>query len=74
MFRLHGQRNNKLALTNLKNSIIHAPILTFSYYNKQFIIRTDASKDSLDGVLLQVKDKDKLEHSVYFVNRTLEKS
>jgi len=58
----------------LKNSIIQAPILAFPDYNKQFIIRTDASKDGLGGVLLQINDEDGLEHPVHFVSRTLEKA
>ena len=58
----------------LKNSIIQAPILAFLDYNKQFIIRTDASKDGLGGVLLQISDEDGLEHPVHFVSRTLEKA
>jgi len=58
----------------LKNSIIQTPILAFPDYNEQFIIKTDASKDGLGGVLLQINEEDGLEHPVHFVSRTIEKA
>jgi len=58
----------------LKNALTNAPVLAFPDYTKQFIIRTDASFDGIGGVLLQLDEKDKLEHPIHFVSRTLTKA
>ena len=57
----------------LKNKLIEAPILTAPNYSKPFIIRTDASRDGLGGVLLQ-KNQDGIEVPIYFESRTLSNS
>ena len=54
----------------LKNKLINAPILTPPDYDKPFIIRTDASRDGLGGVLLQKNDDD-FEVPIYFESRSL---
>lgn len=57
----------------LKECLISAPILMFPDYTKRFIIRTDASRKGIGGVLLQEAD-DKLEHPIHFVSRSLSKA
>ncbi len=61
------------AFENLKYALTRAPILTPPDYSKPFIIRTDASKDGLGGVLLQINE-DKLEVPIYFESRSLSPS
>ena len=56
----------------LKENLIKAPILSFPNFDKQFIIRTDASYDVLGGVLIQ-KDNEGVEHPIFYVSRTLKK-
>lgn len=57
------------AFETLKISLTKAPILAAPDYSKPFIIRTDASRDGLGGVLLQVRDD--MEVPLYFESRTL---
>ena len=52
------KKSSLSSFDKLKYSIIQAPILAFPDYNKRFIIRTDALKDGLGGVLLQINEKD----------------
>jgi len=54
----------------LKMALVNVPILRYPDSSKQFIIRTDASRNGIGGVLLQVKEGD-LEHQIHFVSRTL---
>jgi len=54
----------------LKKRLITAPILVMPDYNKQFLIRTDASKDGVGGVLIQ-KDDLGNEKPIHFISRTL---
>ena len=60
----------------LKNELTSAPILKFPSFNKPFIIRTDASKSGIGGVLLQKgEENDDLEYPIYYyVSRSLLKS
>ena len=61
------------AFEELKNKLIQAPILTPPDFSKPFIIRTDASRDGLGGVLLQ-RDKNNLEVPIFYESRSLSKS
>jgi len=60
------------AFRELKEKLVKAPILSFPNFDKQFIIRTDASYDGLGGVLIQ-KDNEGVEHPIFYVSRTLKK-
>ena len=57
----------------LKEKLINAPILKYPDFEKEFIIRTDASYEGIGGVLLQ-KDENDVEHPVHFVSRSLTKA
>ena len=59
---------------SLKEGLINAPILKFPQFDKEFIIRTDASYDGIGGVLLQKDEETKIEHPVHYISRTLTKS
>ena len=61
------------AFEKLKKTLTMAPILVPPDYSKPFIIRTDASRDGLGGVLLQVKENS-IEVPIYFESRTLSSS
>jgi len=54
----------------LKRRLTTAPILSVPDFSKQFIIRTDASKDGIGGVLIQ-KDDNNVEKPIHFISRTL---
>ncbi len=54
----------------LKSRLISAPILSMPDFDKQFIIRSDASYSGIGGVLLQ-KDENNKEKPIHFVSRTL---
>jgi len=54
----------------LKIKLASAPILTMPNFDKQFIIRTDASYDGIGGVFLQ-KDENNIEKPTHFVSRSL---
>jgi len=60
------------AFSELKENLVKAPILSFPNFDKQFIIRTDASYDGLGDVLIQ-KDNEGVEHPIFYVSRTLKK-
>eukprot|EP00833_Pecoramyces_ruminatium_P014240 jgi/Orpsp1_1/1188272/evm.model.d7180000063560.1 len=68
-----GEEQQK-SFDNLKSALGKAPILAYPDFNKQFIIRTDACLEGIGGVLLQIDDKDGLEHPIHFISRTLSKS
>jgi len=57
----------------LKNKLIQTPLLTPPDFSKPFIIRTDASRDGLGGVLLQ-RDKNNLEVPIFYESGSLSKS
>ena len=59
-----------LAFQELKDKLTKAPILNPPDFNKPFLIRTDASRTGLGGVLLQVKN-DSTEVPICFESRTL---
>ena len=56
----------------LKIKLVHAPILISPDFDKPFIIRTDASRSGIGGVILQIEEG--IEKPLYFVSRTLNKS
>ena len=58
----------------LKEKLMNAPILKFPSFNKEFIIRTDASYDGVGGVLLQKNEETNKEHPIHYTSRTLTKS
>ena len=58
------------SFNELKNKLVSTPILTMPDFEKQFIIRTDASYDGIGGVLLQ-KDENNNEKPIHFVSRSL---
>ena len=58
----------------LKERLINAPILRFPRFDREFIIRTDASYDGIGGVLLQKDDETGKEHPVHYISRSLSKS
>jgi len=51
-------------LFNYKRKLVHAPILISPDFDKPFIIRTDASRSGIGGVILQIEDK--IEKPLYF--------
>jgi len=53
---------------------MNAPILKFPCFEKEFIIRTDASYDGIGGVLLQKDDETGKEHPIHYVSRSLSKA
>jgi len=55
----------------LKEKLINAPILSFPQFDKEFIIRTDASYDGIGGVLLQKDNETGKEHPIHFISRSL---
>ena len=57
----------------LKEKLINAPILKFPSFDKEFIIRTDASYDGIGGVLLQKNEETKKEHPVHYISRSIDK-
>ena len=60
----------ELSFHELKSRLVSAPILSMPDFEKQFIIRTDASHSGIGGVLLQ-KDSNNKEKPIHFVSRTL---
>ena len=58
------------SFNELKLKLASAPILVMPDFEKQFIIRTDASFDGIGGVLLQ-KDENGIEKPIHFVSRSL---
>ena len=64
-----GKSENN-SFEELKQRMITAPILIMPDFNKQFIIRTDASYDGIGGVLLQ-KDEENRERPIHYISRSL---
>eukprot|EP00833_Pecoramyces_ruminatium_P015176 jgi/Orpsp1_1/1189208/evm.model.d7180000070286.1 len=62
-----------LAFRSLKERLIQAPILIPPDFEKPFVIRTDASRSGIGGVIMQ-KDEDDVEKPVHFISRVLKKS
>ena len=62
-----------LLFSELKLKLTVVPILVPLDYSKPFIIRTDASRDGLGGVLLQ-RYEDDVEKPIYFESRSLSNS
>ena len=54
----------------LKEKISSVPVLVFPYFDKPFLLETDASKEGL-GVVLSQKQDDGCYHPVVFGSRTL---
>lgn len=54
--------------------MIKAPILHFPSFDKPFVIRTDASRSGVGGVLLQKDEEKEVEYPIYYVSRSLSKS
>ena len=61
------------AFENIRQYLLSDPILSYPDFNKEFIVRTDASTQGIGAVLLQVEE-DKLEHPICCISRTLSKS
>lgn len=57
------------AFQELKSKIAHAPVLRLPNFNKQFVIRTDASDRSLGAILMQ--DHEGRLHPVAYASRKL---
>lgn len=62
-----------LAFRSLKERLIQAPILIPPDFEKPFVIRTDASRSVIGGVIMQ-KDEDDVEKPEHFISRVLRKS
>ena len=60
------------AFSDLRDSLIHAPILAFPIETGQYILDTDASNFGLGGVLSQIQDD--VERVVTYCSRTLRPS
>jgi len=58
---------------DLRQCLLQDPILSYPDFNKPFIVRTDASKKGIGGVILQ-EGKDELEHPISCVSRSLKPS
>ena len=55
----------------LKHVIIHAPILIYADFLKEFILYCDASRKGIVDSLHQVSDLDGKEHPILFISRSL---
>jgi len=58
------------AFEDIRHCLLSDPILCYPDFDKEFIVRTDASTQGIGAVLLQVEE-DKLEHPICCVSRTL---
>ena len=58
------------AFEEIRQCLLSDPVLSYPDFNKEFIVRTDASTRGIGAVLLQVEE-DKLEHPICCVSRTL---
>ena len=58
------------AFEDIRQCLLSDPILSYPDFDKEFIVRTDASSQGIGAVLLQVEE-DKLEHPICCVSRTL---
>jgi len=59
-----------IAFEILKERLIQSPILVPPNFDKPFIIRTDASRSGIGGVIMH-KDEEGMEKPLYFVSRAL---
>ena len=60
----------ELAFNDMKKSLITAPILAFPNFNKEFILDTDASFDSIGAVLSQVGESGR-EHVIAYGSHSM---
>jgi len=67
-------KEHQECFTKLKELLMNAPILKFPCFEKEFIIRTDASYDGIGGVLLQKDDETGKEHPIHYISRSLSKA
>eukprot|EP00833_Pecoramyces_ruminatium_P006316 jgi/Orpsp1_1/1180348/evm.model.c7180000073047.1 len=68
------KNDQETSFNTLKERLINAPILKFPNFEKEFIIRTDASYDGFGGVLLQKDDESGKEHPIHYISRSLTKA
>jgi len=66
-------KESDLAFKALKERLIQAPILVPPDFNKLFIIRSDASRSGIGGVIIQ-KDDNGVEKLIHYVSRALRKA
>ena len=59
------------AFETLRTAMTTTPVLAYADMNKEFIISTDASRDSIGYILSQVQDGDGEEHPISFGGRSL---
>ena len=57
------------AFEDIRQCLLSDPILSYPDFDKEFIVRTDASFQGIGAVLLQVEE-DKLEHPICCISRT----
>ena len=62
-----------LAFITLKDRLINAPILVPPDFKKPFIIRTDASRNGIGGVIMQ-RDEKGVEKPIHYISRSLKTS
>ena len=62
-----------IAFKILKERLTQSPILVPPNFDKPFIIRTDASRSGIEGVIIQ-KDEEGMEKPLHFVSRALKKT
>jgi len=72
--KFNWQQEQEEGFKLLKVSLINAPILKFPRFDKEFIIRTDASYEGIGGVLLQIDDETQKEHPIHYISRSLTKA
>ena len=58
------------AFTELKDCLLHPPVLSYPDFEKPFFIATDASNFAIGAVLAQEKSSDKL-HPIHYISKTL---
>jgi len=66
-------KESNLVFKSLKERLIRAPILVPPDFNKPFIIRSDASRSGIGGVIIQ-KDDNGVEKLIHYVSRALRKA
>ena len=66
-------KESDLAFKTLKERLIQVPILIPPDFNKQFIIRSDASRSGIGGVIIQ-KDDNGVEKPIHYVSKVLPKA